>query len=537
LNFVYNWRGGSRRGRRLAEAVRVVLAHEPEFILGRLEVSPAMRELVRDDGQREVLEHRVMEVLVALARSAGKIVTRDELTERCWQGRVVGVDAINRVISRLRRAADGIGTGSFRIETITKVGYRLNADVMPSVPGFVTDRHTAQERHAPLSASRRGFVVAAAAAGAVLAAGGGAFLYRRVTRPVLPPEVPALLARAAQARDFTVESQNEAIGLYRRVTEIAPNYADGWALLAVAYATPSHYRERSEAEMLRRRSASAAQRAFDLESANGFAELAVATALPFIGHWTERDRRLRRALSDRANEPDILAAAAVLAQSTGRFSDAVKFFERIRPRPLRPAVHNNYTRSLWSAGRMEEADRALEEGLSLYPNYGGLWFTRFDMLLTDGRASAAIAMAQDVGGLPTGLSQPEVDRLTSVARAMDSSDSTAAEAVMVPQIRRAHQATGPAEDAIRTAGMLGLVDHAFAIADAYYFRRGFTVPDVRFTREDGFYSPPEQRQIHFLFEPLTRSMRADRRFARLTEELGLEGYWRESRVQPAFRKG
>lgn len=478
-----------------------------------------------------------MEVLVALAHCAGKIVTRDELTERCWQGRVVGEDAISRVISRLRRAADGIGTGSFKIETITKIGYRLNAVAMPCGPGFEVNGAVADE--APrelLSANRRGLMIAAAAAGALTAAGGGAFLYSRATRPKVPPEVSALLARAAQARDFTVESQNEAIGLYRRITEIAPDYADGWGLLAVAYATPSHYRERPEGEMLRQRSASAAQHAFDLDSGNAYGEFARAAALPFIGHWTERERHLRRALSDRPGETDILAAAGVLAQSTGRFSDAVKYFERIRPRPLRPAVHNNYTRSLWSAGRMEEADRALDEGMSLYPNYGGLWFTRFDMLLTDGRASAAIAMAQDVGGLPTGLTQPEVDRLMSIARAVDSSDSAAAETLMIEQIRRAHEATGPAEDAIRTAAMLGRVDDAFAIADAYYFGRGFTVPDVRFTREDGFYSPPEQRQIHFLFEPLTRSMRADARFGRLTAALGLERYWREAGAQPEFRQ-
>ena len=43
----------------------------------------------------------------------------------CWDGRVVGEDAINRILSRLRAAASGIGAGSFRTETITRVGYRL----------------------------------------------------------------------------------------------------------------------------------------------------------------------------------------------------------------------------------------------------------------------------------------------------------------------------------------------------------------------------------------------------------------------------
>lgn len=107
---------------------KVELAHEPDFVLGRLTVSPSRRELVRDDGTREVLEHRVMQVLVALSRAEGNIVTRDELTMLCWDGRVVGEDAIHRVMSRLRKVASGIGAGSIEIETITKIGYRLTSD-------------------------------------------------------------------------------------------------------------------------------------------------------------------------------------------------------------------------------------------------------------------------------------------------------------------------------------------------------------------------------------------------------------------------
>jgi DNA-binding winged helix-turn-helix (wHTH) protein len=68
-----------------------------------------------------------MQVLVALARADGRIVTRDELIDWCWNGRIVGEDAINRAIFRLRQVAGGIGGGGFRIETITKVGYRLVA--------------------------------------------------------------------------------------------------------------------------------------------------------------------------------------------------------------------------------------------------------------------------------------------------------------------------------------------------------------------------------------------------------------------------
>jgi len=50
-------------------SAKVELAHEPDFNLGRLTVSPSRREVVRDDGEREVIEHRVMQVLIALSRA------------------------------------------------------------------------------------------------------------------------------------------------------------------------------------------------------------------------------------------------------------------------------------------------------------------------------------------------------------------------------------------------------------------------------------------------------------------------------------
>jgi len=104
---------------------RIELARVPEFRLGALIVRPGVRQVARDDDASEVLEPRVMQVLVALAQADGAILTRDDLTEACWDGRIVGEDAINRVLSRLRRVQEGIGLDSFRIETITKVGYRL----------------------------------------------------------------------------------------------------------------------------------------------------------------------------------------------------------------------------------------------------------------------------------------------------------------------------------------------------------------------------------------------------------------------------
>jgi len=104
--------------------VIIALAHEPPFTLGVLRLLPPTREIIGPDGARTVVEPRVMQVLIALAQADGAIVTRDALIASCWEGRIVGEDAINRVISRLRHAGAETG-GVFRVETVTRIGYRL----------------------------------------------------------------------------------------------------------------------------------------------------------------------------------------------------------------------------------------------------------------------------------------------------------------------------------------------------------------------------------------------------------------------------
>jgi TolB-like protein/Tfp pilus assembly protein PilF len=103
----------------------VVLAHETPVRMGPLTIEPAMRRVRHDDGQEVFLQPRVMQVLVALVRAEGQIISRDNLMAQCWGGVVVGEHALNRVTARLRQLSEGLGCGVFRVETVTKVGYRL----------------------------------------------------------------------------------------------------------------------------------------------------------------------------------------------------------------------------------------------------------------------------------------------------------------------------------------------------------------------------------------------------------------------------
>lgn len=106
-----------------ARGGQIVLAREPDFQLGGLAVRPSRGE-IEGLGATERLEPRVMQVLVALAARRGETVPRQELTDRCWGGVVVGPDAVNRVISLLRGVAER-SDGAFGIETLSRIGYRL----------------------------------------------------------------------------------------------------------------------------------------------------------------------------------------------------------------------------------------------------------------------------------------------------------------------------------------------------------------------------------------------------------------------------
>ncbi|MES2327225.1 MAG: winged helix-turn-helix domain-containing protein [Pseudomonadota bacterium] len=104
----------------------VDLAHEADFDLGSLHVRPARCEVQWNDTS-EILQRRVMQVLVALAQAHGSVVSQDELVSRCWRGLSVTDDAIFRCISKLRKLAADYTDAPFTIETIPGVGYRLTS--------------------------------------------------------------------------------------------------------------------------------------------------------------------------------------------------------------------------------------------------------------------------------------------------------------------------------------------------------------------------------------------------------------------------
>jgi TolB-like protein/DNA-binding winged helix-turn-helix (wHTH) protein len=114
-------------GSQTTEQPCIRLADEASMTIGPLLIEPARRRMSR--GERELtLEPRAMQVLVALLRSPGEVVSHDDLFASCWNGVIVDDNTISRAISRLRGALSDVANGVLHIETIARVGHRIVLD-------------------------------------------------------------------------------------------------------------------------------------------------------------------------------------------------------------------------------------------------------------------------------------------------------------------------------------------------------------------------------------------------------------------------
>ena len=502
--------------------VRIDLAHEPDITIGPLTISPSRRELSSGNSQITI-EHRIMQVLIALHRANGAVVSRDELIAACWEGRIVSDDAINRVISRLRRALADAGD-VLAIETQSKIGYRLY---------LFNGTDPSESRPDPLSRqpiTRRAALTGTA--GLLGAATLGGLAWWQTARPPVSREIQAMMDQSRQlAGQNTREGQYQAIGLLRNVVERKPGYADGWGRLGIIYGIVSHYRPKPESADLRARAEAAARRALELDSRSALGEMALSVALPFLGHYLERERHQNRALALDPDCYDALIYTAVTLQFVGRNKEAVELYRRLPSGPLTPADYNKFLRALWSAGLIEEADQQIARAVSLYPTQATLWFTKLEILLYSGRHRDAIVMASDLQSAPSGASAVQAKEVIEIAQTLESGDTRARER-LVARLRAEAQKSEyqPVDSLIRDTCALGRIDDAFALADAYYFNRGFEISDPGAPGGAAL----DQRQTRFLFEPVTAPMRSDARFAGLMHSLKFDSYWAASGHLPDY---
>ena len=412
----------------------------------------------------------------------------------------------------------------------SQAAFQELSDAISALAG--APRPAPQTDHGVGKLSRR-LLIGAGAATAIAASAGGLIIYRGRSSGEAPSEVQPLMAQAKQLMNQdTREGQYQAAALYQRVTEMAPDYADGWGWLGYTYGVMSHFRDRTESMALRAKAEGAARHALELDPKSAFGELALSVALPLIGHWAEREERLQRALMLRPNDDELLLLLGVALKFAGRASEAVPVFSRIKHKPLTPAESTNVIHALWTAGRLPELDQAIAEAVSLYPTQAGIWFTRLNIAAYAGRVSAVSALCADVEGRPSEVTDAAVERFMNLVQAVQGREPALIDGIMANERSEARTSAGRAALSISNASALDRLDDAFTLANAYYFGRGFVIPD--WTTKGSAFSP-EQRDTQFLFEPETKPMRGDPRFEQLVRELGLDRYWRESGKPPDSR--
>jgi DNA-binding winged helix-turn-helix (wHTH) protein/tetratricopeptide (TPR) repeat protein len=506
---------------------KVRLAHAPPFSVGAVKVRPATREVLTESG-RVVLEPRVMQVLVALARANGEVVTRDDLIAACWEGRVVSEDAINRVISKLRGLAEGAAAGAFTIETITKVGYRLTA-----ADGLAPPQTTAAAPAKP-KVDRRLLI----AGGAVSAIAAPALIWSQ-RRPAVPARAQELHLKAVATFGSSDPVQRaEAVAMLREAVSLAPDYADAWADLAVAYELALFSSPPERHQQLTAGAKDAAARAIALDPGSPEAHGALALLAPLHGNWVEAEEGYRAALARRPRHAAMDQALGLLLGCVGRIRECLPFAIRSQAAlPLTPGRNYQLAFSYWYAGRLEDALRTIDKAYALSPLSAELFFGRVQILMYSGRAREALDMLEDNTRWPRGIPAGEFDLVRLVAKALDTGNSRDRAEAIAKNMAAARKGTGYAYNTSNYAAGLGDVDAALEAASAYFFNRPFKIANAHFTAERGMYALIGERLTEFLFSPPFKTARADRRFEDLVAEIGLEAYWRETGSSPDYRRG
>lgn len=104
-----------------------------EYRFANLTLDDAQRLLIRD-GTPVPVEPQVFNLLVLLAGNAGRVVTKDEIVDVVWDGRIVSESAISARIAAARKAVGDDGKRQAVIRTVARRGLQMVADVACDAP-------------------------------------------------------------------------------------------------------------------------------------------------------------------------------------------------------------------------------------------------------------------------------------------------------------------------------------------------------------------------------------------------------------------
>ena len=80
-------------------------------------------------GERVALEPQVFDLLLYLIENSDRVISKDELFDKVWDGRIVSESTLTSRINAVRRAVNDNGRDQQLVRTIARKGFRFIGEV------------------------------------------------------------------------------------------------------------------------------------------------------------------------------------------------------------------------------------------------------------------------------------------------------------------------------------------------------------------------------------------------------------------------
>jgi DNA-binding winged helix-turn-helix (wHTH) protein len=449
--------------------------------IAELEVRAGER-LIIGPSKTLALEPLVMALFIELTQHAGTIVSRRHLFAKLWGSLAVGDDSLNRLAAVLRRRLSEVGAHSFKIETVSSVGYILRLVTAETVG--INDGQVQQALDEAVASWRLG----------------------------LP------------------KPDHLRIALLRRAVETGIEEPRVHGMLALQHRHAAEYCQFEQVAHHVHECERAAHQALSLDPQQLEALTALTSLRPLYGSWTAVHARLRKLCFDAKDHPVPAHDLAVLEMATGQVQAATLRRERLSARdPLAAIFAYKAVYQYWSLGDETAMDHAADQAMQLWPDHPAVWTARFWTFVYTTRLAAAANMTRQP---PPGLAPTLVSVLADSAQSLRLGHKAK---VAASARKLAGEGPPQAIAALFLLGALGAADECFEVTQRYYLHRQDHPVPLLSGREHPRLNEQNRRVTQILFTPACASMRADPRFADLTREIGLERFWREAEIAPDYQ--
>jgi DNA-binding winged helix-turn-helix (wHTH) protein len=99
-----------------------------QFVFGDYELDPERRELTRGS-EAVAIGPQVFDLLLYLVQNREHVVSKDQLLDAVWAGRIVSESTLTSHINAVRKAIGDSGDEQRLIRTIARKGFRFVGDV------------------------------------------------------------------------------------------------------------------------------------------------------------------------------------------------------------------------------------------------------------------------------------------------------------------------------------------------------------------------------------------------------------------------